>query len=162
MKKICYLTSFAPAQPKLFDLDESIDWMGELLAELNEEISSKEIQELDEEFFICFEGEALRKTTGKLEDHVKFNGKLSATYATKCINSGKPMVDHIEIEVKFVVIDKELIARYGYEEETTLFVDDGEYELYTTEDNRFDIKEIIHEFIWLNKDQYPTLEDKED
>lgn len=162
MKKICYLSSFAPGQPKLFDLDESVDWLGELLTELNEEISKKELQELDEEFFISFEGEALRKTTGKLEDHVKFSGKLSAVFGTKCINSGRPMVDNIEIEVKFVVIATELIARYGYEEETTLFVDDGEYELYTTEDNRFDIKEIIHEFIWLNKDLYPSLENKED
>lgn len=162
MKKICYLSSFTPGQPKLFDLDESVDWLGELLSELNEELSSDELQELDEDFFVTFTGEALRKTTGKLEDHVKFNGKLSAVFGTKCINSGKPMVDNIDIEVKFVVIDNELIIRYGYEEETTLFVDDDDYELYTTQDNRFDIKEIIHEFIWLNKDQYPSLENKED
>lgn len=155
-KKTVYLSSFPVGQPKLFDLDESNAWLAELLSELNEEMTAEELASLDEKFFLCFEGEGLRTTTGKLEDHVKIQGKISTVYATRCINTGKPMVDSLDLEVKFVVIDDELISRYGYEEQTTIFIDDSEFELYSTKDNRFDIKEIIHEFLWLNKDQYPT------
>ncbi len=162
LKKTVYLSSFAAGQPKLFDLDESTGWMKELLAELNDDLKTDEMIELDEKFFLCFEGEALRTTTGKLEDHVKFKGKISTVFATRCIHSGKPMVDSLDLEVNFVVIDDELISRYGYEEQTSIFIDDAEYELYSTKDNRFDIKEIIHEFLWLNKDQYPSLENEKE
>lgn len=157
-KKETYITAFAAGQSKPFEVDESTAWLNELLMELNEDLSKSELAELDEKFFICFEGEVSRKTTGKLEDHIKVDGKLSTVYAARCISTGAAMVDHLEIDVKFVVIDHELISRYGYEEQTTLFVDDHEYELYSSVDNRFDVKEIMHEFIWLNKDSYPTLE----
>jgi hypothetical protein len=159
LKKETYITSFAPAQAKGFDLDESIDWMRELLIELNSELTKDELDELGEETFLCFEGTALRRTTGKLEDHLKIDGKLTSVFGTRCIQTGQPMLDNIDIEVKIVAVDHELIERYGYQDQTTLFVDEGEYELYPTKDNRFDLFEAIHEFIWLNKEPYPTLEE---
>ena len=158
LKRELITTSLPPGQTKTFDLDEATDWVGELLAELNEELSSEELAELGDETFLTFEGEALRRTSGKLEDHVKFDGKLSCVFGTRCVRTGTPMLDNLDIEVKIVVVDEEIITRYGYEEETTLFVDEHEYELYTSKENRFDLKEAVHEFIWLNKDPYPTAE----
>lgn len=158
-KKEIYTSSIAPGQPKEFDLDEKTNWVGELLAELNEELSQDELNELGDETFLTFEGTALRRTSGKLEDHVKIDGKLNCVYGTRCIRTGAPMLDNLDIEVKMVIVDEEIITRYSYEEETTLFVDDSEYELYTSKDNRFDLKEAVHEFIWLHKDPYPSLEE---
>tara|TARA_R110000868_G_scaffold42681_2_gene144029 strand:+ start:10755 stop:11243 length:489 start_codon:yes stop_codon:yes gene_type:complete len=157
-KPLTYITAFPAGQTKLFDMDESVGWVGELLAELNEDLTKEELAELDTELFLTIECEVSRKTTDKLEDHIKVTGKLSTVFGARCIKSGSPMIDNLELEIKFVVIDHELITRYGYEEETTLFVDGEEYELYSSQDNRFDIKDIFHEFIWLHKDPYPTLE----
>lgn len=156
-----FLSALTPGQKQNFDLDENTDWMGELLHELNEDLTSDELAELEGETFLCFEGDALRRTSGKLEDHVKFHGKLSTVYATRCVQTGKPMLDNLDVEVKMVFVDQELITRYGYEEQTSLFVDEDEYELYPINDNRFDLFEAIHEFIWLHKDPYPTLAEKE-
>ncbi len=161
-KKVMFVTALSAGQKKEFDLDENTDWMGELLRELNEELSSDELAELEGETFLCFSGHALRRTSGKLEDHVKFDGKLSTVYATRCVQSGKPMLDHLEVDVKVVFVEQELINRYGYEEQTTLFVDEDEYELYPINDNRFELFEAIHEFIWLHKDPYPTLAEKDE
>ena len=158
LKAQTYITAFPAGQTKIFEMDESIDWVGSLLSELNEEVSKDELSELETDMFLTIDGEVSRKKTGKLEDHIKVSAKLSTVFATRCIKSGKAMVDNLELEIKFVVIDHELISRYGYEEQTSLFVDEDEYELYSCKDNQFDLKEIIHEFIWLNKDPYPTLE----
>lgn len=158
LKKETYITSLPPAQVKEFDLDENTDWLGELLSELNEELSASEIEELGEDTFLTFTGKALRRTTGKLEDHVKIEGKIDCVFATRCVQSGSPMIDSLSIDIKMVAVDHEVISRYGYEEETAIFVDEDEYELYPSKDNRFNLQEAIHEFIWLNKEPYPTLE----
>lgn len=162
LKKETYITSLTPGRVLEFDLDEGTDWIAKLLSELNEELSTEEMAELESETFLCFEGKALRRTTGKLEDHLKIDGKLTTVYGTRCVQTGKPMLDNLDVEIKMVIVDQEVINRYGYEEETTLFVDEAEYELYSSNDNRFDLFEAVHEFIWLNKDPYPTLSEQED
>jgi|SRR5690606_27954624 len=159
LKKELITTALPPGQNKEFDLDENTDWVAELLAELNEELSSEELQELGDETFLTFSGFALRRTSGKLEDHVKIEGKLETVFGTRCVRTGKPMLDNLSLEIKLVVVDQEVINRYGYEEETTLFVDEAEYELYPSHDNRFNLQEAVHEMIWLNKEPYPAIEE---
>ena len=65
------------------------------------------------------------------------------------------MLDQVHAEVKAVYIDEEYGEKYQLEDETTLFLNDDEYELYYLDNNKCDLPKVINEFVFLNKNPYP-------
>ena len=67
------------------------------------------------------------------------------------------MMDSIDAEVRACFIDEEMKKRFEMEDELSVFVDEGEYDLYFFQNDKIDLFEIFREYIFLNKNPYPVL-----
>lgn len=134
------------------ELDGSQDFLGEILEELNENVPS---EERGDEAYIKFEGE-LEKISGKYEEFMHFVGTINTTFYCHDVITNEVMSDSLEQEVRCLVLSKEVGQKLQLEDEIDIEHNGEEYDLYFTDDEDFlDIKGIIHEYIFLNKNPYP-------
>ena len=86
---------------------------------------------------------------------MKLLGALSLTYITQCAQSGELMNDELNLDVQAIFIDNILSNKYEDDENMTLFIGNMEYELYFYENSKLDLAQVLHEYIFLNKNPYP-------
>lgn len=139
-------------------LDQETPWMGEILKDLNDGLRESDLEEGMEKPFISFEGELTRKWNDRFRDYITLEGVLRANYLTLEINTGDVILDQIEVPVKACWILEELEKKFGYEEETEIWFDDEEYDLYYYDRNNVELKPVLNEYAFLNKDPYPGLD----
>lgn len=152
LKKPISLRNFQVGVAQVLELDATQDFMAELLDELNEGV---EASDRGEESYISFNGE-LEKQKGKYEEFLHFTGTLKTTYYTHDILTNEVMTDYLEQEVKCLALTKEVGQKLQMEEEIDIELNGEEYDLYfLDEDDCFDIKGVISEYIYLNKNNYP-------
>jgi hypothetical protein len=143
------------AKDSLIKVDQQTPWMLELLEELHEDIDK------DDPFFenfqssITFQGELARKDKGQMGDLGILKGELTVDFCTYDVNTGEMMSESLECPVNAVFMDQKVCTELGYEDETNLLVDTVEYDLYFYDGKTIDVKEVLHEYIYLNKDPYP-------
>lgn len=135
-------------------------FMQALLNELNEDVGLEEgKEELLSQSEVTFKGEILRTYNDKYGDFALLTGLIQAQFVTLCSQTGDSMIDEIEAEVKAVIIDQEYEERYEHQEDTTLYVNEDEYDLYYfNSDGQFELSPIFSEYCFLNKDPYPQKE----
>ncbi len=134
------------------------EWFCSILNELESDVDNEDKQKLSNESKLTFSGRITKKNDSRHKDILLLEGNLSSEFKTYCVRSGDPMVDTLNIEVSSVFIDKALENKYGLEEEISLFVNDKEYDLYYLENNQADVLPVLHEYVFLNKNPYPKLE----
>jgi hypothetical protein len=152
MKKEVHLLSYRMNVPVEIKLDKNIDWMANILKELCDD----NYEDSPEEPSISFEGTLERKNVGKYGDYLVLDGEVEAHFPTLCTQTGKVMMDSVESPFSAVFLNEEIKEKFGLEEETTLFFDDKECELYFYKNDIANIEEVINEFIFLNKNPYPV------
>lgn len=135
------------------DLDQTTPWLSELLDELEEQADGPSPKRQ-----IHFRGSLEKKHKGAFKEYLILTGTVSATYATLCVSSGSPMSEELEVEVHAVFIDQMLEKEMELEEETELFINDDQYDLYYFDKKSVDIKSVISEYLFLNINHYPRLE----
>ncbi len=134
-------------------------WLMELLEELHEDIDK------GDEFFqnfnpsISFKGELTRKDKGKMGELGLLKGDLAVDFCTYDVHSGEMMGESLECEVRAAFMEQKVCEELGYEDETSLLVDTEEYDLYFYDGKLIDVKEVLHEYIYLNKNPYPSKSD---
>jgi hypothetical protein len=148
--------------PKEGDLEVYLDgetpWLGEILEELNEDLTSSDY-EGEGEASIVFKGNLIRKWSDRFQDYIILTGNIKATFYALEINSGEVILDHIDVPVKACWILEELREKFGYEEETEIWFDEDEYDLYYYDRNNVELKPVLNEYVFLNKNPYPGLDD---
>lgn len=133
-------------------------FVSELLDELNDGIKAADYNLTDKTPFLSFEGSITRLQDDKYQDYLLLEGRLKANFFAVCVGSGVVMLDEIDADVYAAIIDTELEARFGHEEDTTVYINDDEYDLYYfNEKGEFEIKEILSEYLFLNKNPYPKI-----
>ena len=66
------------------------------------------------------------------------------------------MFDQIECEVKAACLAESGQKHLGLEEGDSVFLEEQEYELFFFDKNQVDIEPVLNEFVFLNKNPYPT------
>lgn len=146
------IRKFQVGVAKILELDATQDFMAELLGELNEGVEKSDI---GDESYISFDGE-LELLEGKYEQFLHLVGSLKATYYTHDIMTNEVMPDHLEVEVKCLALTNEVVKKLEMEDEIDIELNGEEYDLYSLDEDDFiDIKGILHEYIFLNKNNYP-------
>jgi uncharacterized metal-binding protein YceD (DUF177 family) len=135
------------------DLDQTTPWLAQLLDELEEQAEAP-----SQKRKISFRGTLEKKHKGAFKEYLLLTGIVSASYATLCVSTGSPMTDSLEVEVHAVFIDQALEKEMELEEETELFINDDQYDLYYFDKKSVDLKSAISEYIFLNINHYPRLE----
>ena len=138
-----------------YELNKETSWIAELLTELNENAENKLPEEFFETSFINLELTVTKRFKGSLGEFLIVSGSLTTEYYTQCVRSLEDMKDSLEVEFKTCLIDMKFEQAEEFADQTDIFEDNDVHELYFFEKNKADIKEIIHEQIFLHINQYP-------
>jgi len=156
MDNIVSLPKLKLGKEENLSLDLNTPWLMSILNELSSDVSSRDSKDQDGlTFDINFNGELIKEKDHSLGDIVKLLGALSVTYITQCAQSGELMNDELNLDVQAVFIDNILSNKYEDDENMTLFIGNMEYELYFYENSKLDLAQVLHEYIFLNKNPYP-------
>lgn len=139
------------------ELDGETPWLAQILKDLNDDISDADY-EGEGETSIVFQGELIRKWSERFNDYIFLMGQIKVTFYTLEINSGDVILDHIEVPVKACWIQEELKEKFGYEDETEIWFDEDEYDLYYYTRNNVELQPVLSEYVFLNKNPYPGLD----
>lgn len=142
--------------PLDLDLNESEKFLSEILDELNENLEKGEFISEEKGPAIRFIGSLVKRDDGKYGDIVLLKGHLDVDFITFDIKTGTPMIDHLSVEVNAVFLEEYLCEKYQLQEEVSLYVDQGEYDLYYYRSKKVDVSSVLHEYIFLNKNPYPS------
>lgn len=157
-KSDVFLRPIGIGQTVVIEVDEKAAWMNEILEELHEDVKA-DLKECDlSKTYIRFKADLQKKSTAKYLDHAFVLGEIEARFYTYCITSGELMLDDIFAEVQAVFLEPELEKELELEDEITMYVDEYEYDLYYLNGLNVPLKPLVHEYIFLNKNPYPKLE----
>ena len=156
MKNIIHINQVKKGEEYLLNVNESISWMNDILCELQEGFDEKDCD--SQTPCISFNGAIQRKHDGKYGDYLLMQGILKANYCTYCAKSGDPMLDSINVQVNSAILDSEAEEKF-HKDEDTIYLDQHPLDLYYYQDNYFDVQKILHEYVFLNKNPYPSLQE---
>lgn len=158
MKSDVFLRPIGIGQTVVIDVDQSSVWMNEILNELHEDVKA-DLKDCDlSKTYIRFKGDLQKKSSAKFLDHAFLLGEIEARFYTYCITTGELMLDDIFAEVQAVFLEDELKKELELEDEITIYFDEYEFDLYYLSGLNVPLKPAIHEYVFLNKNPYPKLE----
>ncbi len=141
-----------------FEVSQETEWTRPLLDELQEDVDEEDKTTSQEPVFITFHGHIKKMKSGKYQEILKLNGELRARFLTLCVSSGDVMVDEIVVDVNMAAIDDTNREKYGFDEDMIeLEVDGEEHDLYYFKENELDLLPVFHEYLYLNKNPYPRI-----
>lgn len=149
-----------PANNKFeFDLDQSVDWIKDLLDELNENaVNDPAAFGLLKQSRLQIAGEVEKKNKTDLGEFLLARGSINATYATECVRTLKPMKVELTVPFKVCFLDESLEKTEMFEETDETWVENDVYDIYYYGKRTVNFQEMLHEQIFLNYNQYPVLD----
>lgn len=141
-------------------VDQSTPWIGKLLQELEDEIDPSDFEGFPEST-MNFDGHIKKGTGGKFGEYFALSGKLLAKYRTLDVKTGQPMQADLDIDLHLCCIEDESKDKFELEEELVIYLGEEEYDLFFFDGKKIDVAEIFREMIFLEKEEYPTLESEE-
>lgn len=150
------LTKLASDQTYKYELNQSQDWVRELLAELNEKCNSRNPEDYLGETDIKITLELKKVNNATFGPVLLAKGKVEAEFMTECVRTLDEMKDQVEAEFKAAFIENVFADDEEFAEQDELFIDNEVHELHYYELNRANIQEMLHEEIYLNINPYPV------
>lgn len=138
-----------------FDVNKDVDWVKALLVELNENATTKDSNDYLQNSFLNINLKVTKKFKGSLGEYVLVEGHVETEYFTECIRTLEEMTEELDFEFKAAFIDDLHKSEPEYEEETEIYLDNDLHELYFYNNRTCDLKEMVHELIYLYINQYP-------
>ena len=141
-----------------FSFSEKDNFLAKILAELNEGLKFSELEvpsQFDRDYF-NFSGNVEKKYNSKYGEYIVVKAQVDTAFMCLCVNTGVVMTDFIKAEISAAIIDRKFEKIFNHEEDTNLYIDGQELELYYHDDNgEFLLEDMVREMIFLNKNPYP-------
>lgn len=139
-----------------YELNEkNTPWVQELLTELEEELEDeKEISKAT----MAIEAQITRKTNNYLNDHLIVKAHLHANFHLPCGRCLAPLAQEMDLNLAAAFLHESQEKKPEYAESTTVFADGQEMELYFYRKGVADIKEFLHEQIFIEVVPFPRCE----
>lgn len=138
-----------------FTLDQSTDWVAEILAELNEH-AEKGIDLSPTSLTIT--GEIEKKDKSDMGEYLLVEGTIEAHYSTECVRTLKPMNMDLVVPFKICFVDEALQNTEMFEDQDEVWTDNEMYQLYFFTKRTVQFRDMIHEQLFMNYEQYPILD----
>jgi len=156
---ILKLAKIAPNQEESLYYDSNSSWVYELLTELCENIDF-EGRESERDPFIRTHDLKLnlflnRKISNDLNDHIVITGDIDATFSLPCIRCLQPVREALALKVNSCSLSEEMQERPEFQEADTVFALGEERDLYFYHKREIDLKEMVHEYLYLNLPPLP-------
>lgn len=138
-----------------FEINKDVQWVKELLQELNENATTKDPNDYLHDSYLNINFKITKKFKGSLGEYILIEGTVESEYFTECIRTLDEMTDELEFDFKVAFIDDIHSSEPEYHEETEIYLDNDLYELFFYKNRNANLKEMIHELIYLYVNQYP-------
>jgi len=136
-----------------YHFDVKTPWIKNLLEELEEDqmVEGNDISSGTMEVTLNIQ----KKSSNTLKDHFILFGKVKAFYPCSCIRCLELTQESFESEFSCCFIDSELANGPKFEESSHINHGMNELELYAYEDGFLNLKELIHENIYMAANPLP-------
>jgi uncharacterized metal-binding protein YceD (DUF177 family) len=142
-----------------FALDnQGSEWLQKILDELNENATDLLSKHFAKKSFLKVSGEVEKKNKQDLGEFLLTTGTISTLYATECIRTLKPMTKELEVPFKIAFLDESLEKSEMFAETDETWIDGQVYEIYYYNKRNVQFRDMVHEQLFLNYDQYPVLD----
>ena len=135
------------------EVDESHLWVNEVLGELVDELGGELSDNIDCTLKWSFKAKRFQHHTYR--EGILVEGQISAVYPASCSKSGDQLEQNLSVSMRSVFIDSSFEDNEELAEEITLFIEDQEWDLYYHQNGLVDLKPVLHEYIFLNRNPYP-------
>jgi uncharacterized metal-binding protein YceD (DUF177 family) len=135
--------------------NEKTPWLNDLLVEL-EEHNDNEVSYPTPSMVI--KAQINRKTNNFLKDHLIVKTQLQAKFHLPCGRCLYPLAQELDMNVNAAFLHESMEKMPEYAETTSVFADGQEMELYFFRKGMADIKEFIHEQIYIEVDPFPRCQ----
>ena len=150
------VSKFPLNEKQTYSLNEENPWVKSILIELNENAESKLPEEYLDNSFLKAELELVKKHNGTYGEYFLLNCSIDTEYFTQCVRTQHEMKDSLHFEFKACIIDHAFEAGEELQDQIDIFMDNDVWELHFYDNRIAMIKEIVHEQIYLNINQYPV------
>jgi uncharacterized metal-binding protein YceD (DUF177 family) len=138
-----------------YEIDKTAPWVNELLIELEEEND-------DEAEFapasMIINAQISRKINTLLKDHLIVRAQLKANFHMPCGRCLYPLPQELDLVLAAAFLHESQEKLPEYAEATTIYADGQEMELYFYHKGIADIKEFIHEQIYIEVEPFPRCD----
>jgi len=141
-----------------FELDQEIDWVRDILMEMNEHATEKSPKAYLEETSILISGEIEKKDKTDMGEFLIAKGMIQADYVTECVRTLKPMTIELDVPFKICFIDEAMAESEMFKDVDETYVDGEVLEIYFHSKRTVAFRDMIHEQIFLHYEQYPVLD----
>lgn len=136
--------------------DEKTPWIADILTELHDQLDPEDTYPAGS---LHLKLVIARKKSSFLGDHLVVRAHIDAKYHLPCGLTLVPLFQHMEHSVSAAFLHDSQEKLPEYAEATTVFADNEEMELYFYHKGLADIKEFIHEQIFLEVPAFPRSEE---
>ncbi|MGZ3789589.1 MAG: YceD family protein [Bacteriovorax sp.] len=138
-----------------YELDKKTEWVNDLLVELEEDNEDKTSYE---PATMKIKAQITRKTNNFLNDHLIVRADLEAHFHLPCGRCLYPLPQELNLSLSAAFLHESQENKPEYAEVTTVFADGQEMELYFYHKGLADIKEFLHEQIYIEVEPFPRCE----
>jgi uncharacterized metal-binding protein YceD (DUF177 family) len=138
-----------------YKIDKTTPWVNELVVELESENDDEAVFEPAE---MIITAQITRKTNTLLKDHLLVRAQLKAHFHVPCGRCLFPLADELNLDLAAAFLHESQEKLPEYAEATTVYADGQEVELYFYHKGVADIKEFIHEQIYIEVTPFPRCE----
>ncbi len=130
-------------------------WLHELLEELEEDVDEEEALKNPEARELLVELRLEKLFSNSYREHFFLRAKINGTYLTHCSRCLELMKETLDVEFSCCVLPAELEDTPEFKEVDTILCRNQELDVYFYENGQLDLKEILHEIIFLNINNLP-------
>lgn len=138
-----------------YELTTNVEWIKDFLSELEEQLDDEDIRPAG---LVNLKMQISRKTNTFLGDHLILHGQLVAHFHLPCGRCLFPLAQNLEIPIDAAFLHESKEKFPEYAEATTVFTDNMEMELYFFYKGMADIREAIHEQIFIEVAPFPRCD----
>lgn len=150
------VAKFPLNSPQEYQFDKSTPWVRSILLELNENVENKLPEQYLEDSSLDITLRIEKKHKGTYGEYLIVNAQIDTTFYTQCVRTLNEMQDQLSSEFKACVIDDIHEKGEELEDQVDIFMDNDVYELHFYDNRVANIREMIHEQIYMNINQYPV------
>jgi uncharacterized protein len=135
--------------------DEKVDWLKELVCELEEEVAEQYHQDELKKGSLKLNFSLLRRSNSTYKEHLVIQGDLNGTYQTPCVKCLELSNQIFSGSYSACFLHDSFESNPEYEEVDSIFCEGEEREVYFFSKGLIDLKEFIHEQIYMNIGPFP-------
>lgn len=157
-KKLTAILNLKEMNPDVIDeykISNEVPWVQELVNELEED-NDGETGPLPS--FVKLDLKITLRSTKYYGDYVTVRSGIEAEYYAPCIRCLALTRQKIEAQVNGLFLHESYASKPEYQDISSYFIENEEMELYYHKKGQVELKEFIHEQIYIEREAFPKCE----